>query len=187
MARRGKCCSHTAGLLYKIKDASARGFTGLACIDRACAWNQSTCDSVVPETVENMQTQHSGPRKCMNVISTAFDTDDKVIAHFSAPDMVGLSMVPGTILHHVLTAQPQTHTAHTEIGPPKEHTMCAEQKCTLCNTTFQNHVKCGEQDRQRLQTETKGQNSQLWLDQRKIRITSSEASDVPKKADPTTG
>lgn len=121
----------------------------------------------------------------MSVISTAFETDDKVIAHFSAPDMVGLSMVPGTILHHVLTAQPQRHTAHTEIGPPKEHTMCAEQKCTLCNTTFQNHVKCGEQDRQRLQTETKGQNSQLWLDQRKIRITSSEASDVPKTADST--
>lgn len=63
MAGRGKCCSHTAGLLYKIKDASARGFTGSACTDRACAWNQSTCDSVVPETVENMQTQHSGPRK----------------------------------------------------------------------------------------------------------------------------
>lgn len=63
MAGRGKCCSHTAGLLYKIKDASARGFTGSACTDRACAWNQSTCDSVVPESLENMQTQHSGPRK----------------------------------------------------------------------------------------------------------------------------
>uniref|UniRef100_A0A3P9LPB7 YqaJ viral recombinase domain-containing protein n=1 Tax=Oryzias latipes TaxID=8090 RepID=A0A3P9LPB7_ORYLA len=130
-----------------------------------------------------MQTQHSCPRKCMSVISTAFDTDDNVIAHFSAPDMIGLSMVPGTILHHVLTAQAQT--VHSEIGPPKEHTLCAEQKCTLCNTTFHNYVKCGEQERLRLLIETKGQNSKLWLDQRKIRITSSEACEVPKKVHPT--
>lgn len=183
MASRGKCFSHTAGLLYKIKDATTRGFTGLACTDTACAWNSSTCDNVVPETVENMQTQRSGPRKSMSVISTAFLTDENVIGHFSAPDMVGLSMVPGTILHHVLTAQP--HTAHPETGPPKEHTMCADQKCTLCNTTFKKYIQCGEQDRQRLETETKGQNSQLWLDQRKIRITSSEASEVPKRTDPT--
>ena len=113
VAGRGKCCSHTAGLLYKIKDATARGFTGLACTDTACAWNRSTCDNVVPETVENMQT---GPRKCMSVISTAFETDEHVIAHLSAPDMVGLCMIPGTILNHVFTAQPQT--AHTAIGPP---------------------------------------------------------------------
>ena len=180
MAGRGKCCSHTAGLLYKVKDASVRGFTGLACTDTACAWNRSTCDNVVPETVENMQTP-SGPKKSMSAISTAFESDENVIAHFSAPDMIGLAMVPGTILHHVLSARPQT----AQPDPPKEHTMCAEQKCTLCTTTFQHYVQCGEQDRQRLEKETMGQNSQLWLDQRKIRITSSEASEVPKKADPT--
>ena len=130
------------------------------------------------QRLENMET---GPRKCMSVISTAFETDEHVIAHLSAPDMVGLCMIPGTILNHVLTAQPQT--AHTAIGPPIEHTMCAEQKCTLCNTIFETYIKCGEQDRQRLETETKGQ--RLSLDHRQVRITISEASEVPKKADPT--
>ena len=117
----------------------------------------------------------------MSLISTAFETDEHVIAHLSEPDMVGLCMIPGTILNHVLTAQPQT--AHTAIGPPIEHTMCAEQKCTLCNTIFETYIKCGEQDRQRLETETKGQ--RLSLDHRQVRITISEASEVPKKADPT--
>ena len=65
------------------------------------------------QRLENMET---GPRKCMSVISTAFETDEHVIAHLSAPDMVGLCMIPGTILNHVFTAQPQT--AHTAIGPP---------------------------------------------------------------------
>ncbi|CAL8236885.1 unnamed protein product [Boreogadus saida] len=45
----------------------------------------------------------------------------------------------------------------------------------------QNHSDWVQQhggwDRQRLETETKGQNSQLWLDQRQLRITSSEASE----------
>lgn len=48
---------------------------------------------------------------------------------------------------------------------------------------FEKYVKCGKDERLRIEAETKEQNGQLWLDQRKIRITSSEAYEVPKKAD----
>ena len=52
VAGRGKCCSHTAGLLYKIKDATARGFTGLACTDTACSSQHNWTANVLKKTKE---------------------------------------------------------------------------------------------------------------------------------------
>ena len=52
VAGRGKCCSHTAGLLYKIKDATARGFTGLACTDTACSSRHNWTAHVLKKTKE---------------------------------------------------------------------------------------------------------------------------------------
>lgn len=183
MANRGKCCSHTAGLLYKVKDAVTQGFTGTACTDKVCAWNQSTWKNVVPDTVENIQGPDHGHRKSMKVTATAFETDADVIQHFSSPEMAGLAMIPGTILHHVLTAQPQKKANINEL--PKDHAQCAQHNCKLCNIVFERYVKCGKDEREKIETKTKGQNCPFWLDQRKIRITSSQASEVPKKADPS--
>lgn len=181
MANRGRCCSHTAGLLYKMKDAMTRGFTGTACTDQLCAWNQSTWKNVVPDTIENLQGPDHAQRKSMKVTTMAFETDADVVQHFSSPELVGLAMVPGSILHHVFTAQPQKK-AQYEL--PKEHAQCADHKCQLCNVVFDTYVKCGKDQRETIETKTKGQDSQFWLDQRKVRITSSEASEVPKKTDP---
>ncbi len=41
MAGRGCCCSHTAALLYKVKEAVRQGLTGMSCTDQLCAWNKS--------------------------------------------------------------------------------------------------------------------------------------------------
>lgn len=54
MANRGKCCSHTAGLLYKVKDAVTQDFSGT---DTVCAWNQSTWKNVVPGSYRTFNNQ----------------------------------------------------------------------------------------------------------------------------------
>lgn len=185
MANKGKCCSHTAGVLYKIKYAVTHGLTGVSCTDKLCAWNQSTLKNVIPDTVENIQGPAHAPKKNMSVTSLAFETDADVIQHFSSPELAGLAMIPGSILHHVLTAQPQMKTTDPQTELPKEHAQCADLKCTLCNVVFETHVKCGEGQREKIELKSRGQDGQFWLDQRKVRITSSEASDVPKKTDPS--
>jgi len=146
MANRGKCCSHTAGLLYKLKDAVSRGFTGTACTDQLCAWNQSTWTNVVPDTIENIQgPDHEGTS--MKAISMAFETDAQVIQHFSSPELAGLAMIPGSILHQVLTAHPQKK-ATNEL--PRWHEQCAEHKCNLCNVVYEKYVKCGKDEREKI-------------------------------------
>ncbi|XP_033103445.1 uncharacterized protein LOC117106202 [Anneissia japonica] len=39
IAARGKCCSHTAGLAFKILEANKQGLIGKACTDMAMVWN----------------------------------------------------------------------------------------------------------------------------------------------------
>ena len=95
--------------------------------------------------------------------------------------MAGLANIPGTLLHDVLTAQPQQKEMPSL---PTIHEQCAERKCTLCNLVFAQYVSCGKDERERIANATKGQNNRLWQDQRRIRITSSEASEVPKKVHP---
>ena len=51
VAGQGKC-SHTAGLLYKIKDATARGLTGVACTDTVCSSQNNWTAYVLKKTKE---------------------------------------------------------------------------------------------------------------------------------------
>lgn len=67
---------------------------------------------------------------------------------------------------------------------PKTHGACSMQECDLCNDVYMKYVKIGDGKRKALARETANQDSELWLQQRLIRIKSSEASSVPKKADP---
>ena len=183
MANQGMSCSHSAGMLYKIKDATTQGFTGTACTDEACAWNKSTCDNVVPDIVENIREPDQRRHKPEKVKTTAFATDADVIRHLTSPEMAGLANIPGTLLNHVLTAKPQQKAAN-ETPLPAHHDQCSQQTCALCNAVFDKYVKCRNEEREKIASETKGQNNQFWLDQRKLRITSSEASEVPKKINP---
>ncbi|XP_041839030.1 uncharacterized protein LOC121638361 [Melanotaenia boesemani] len=182
MANRGKCCSHTAGVLYKMKYVVTQGLTGVSCSDKLCAWNQSTWKNVLPDTIENIRRPDHAHRESMKLTTKAFESDADVIQHFSSPQLAGLAMIPGTILHHVLTAQPQ-RKATDEL--PKEHAQCADHKCTLCNIVFETYVKCRKDDREKIERKSKGQDGQFWLDQRKIRITSSQAFGVPRKINPS--
>ena len=50
-ANQGKCCSHMAGLLYKIHWAAMNGYTGIACTDISCAWNNSTSQNDLRQTL----------------------------------------------------------------------------------------------------------------------------------------
>ena len=184
MANQGRCCSHVVGFLYKINQAVIKGLTGIACTDTTCAWNSSTSQNVLPDTVENIRAADDTVSKSTFVMTTCLETDDDVIKHFTSGAMAGLASVPGTIMNHVITAKPVEIPRSDHDVLPKDHGDCAQQQCQLCNAVYAKHIQCNDKERVNLARATKDQNSALWLDQRKIRITSSEASDVPKKTDP---
>lgn len=106
MANRGRCCSHVAGFLYKINQAVIKGLTGIACTDTTCAWNNSTSQNVLPDTVENIRAADDTTSKSTFVMTTCLETDDDVIKHFTSGAMAGLASIPGTIMNHVIMAKP---------------------------------------------------------------------------------
>ncbi|XP_072048050.1 uncharacterized protein [Amphiura filiformis] len=175
MAGKGRCCSHMAGFLYKINTAATLGYIGSACTDQVCAWNNSTSKNVLPDTVENIRASEDSTSKSQHIETTAFDTDEDLINHLQSPQMAGIASIPGTILHHILTAKPVIEQPSTFTNLPKEHNNCEKQQCELCNDVFEKHVKCTPEQRQKLMRATAEQSSSLWLQQRKLRITSSEA------------
>lgn len=91
IASEGKCCSHSAGLAFKINEAYKKGFIGIACTDEACVWNKSTEENVVPDTVEHIQ---NASAKSMANTALAFDTDQDLMEHLSKPHLVGLLKPP---------------------------------------------------------------------------------------------
>ena len=101
MANKGMCCSH---------QAVSQGYSGQGCTDVSCSWNSGTSQNVVPDTVENLRLEYGLPQKTMSRLSTALETDADVIKHFSTGVLKDLSAIPGTILHHVVTAQEHTCT-----------------------------------------------------------------------------
>ena len=42
IASEGKCCSHSAGLAFKVNEAKKKGYIGIACTDESCVWNRCT-------------------------------------------------------------------------------------------------------------------------------------------------
>ncbi len=69
IAGEGKCCSHSAGLAFKINEACKKGYIGIACTDEACQWNRSTQRNVVPDTIENiMQLNVKVNEDCCSVL-----------------------------------------------------------------------------------------------------------------------
>jgi len=188
MAGKGKCCSHAAGMAYKINEASVQGYTAAACTDTLCKWNQSTSQNVLPDTVENIRAGESSPSRPQHIIATFLETDEDVIRHLTTGPIAGIASIPGTIIHQVLKMKPHeldNSTSNTD-NLPKEHGKCAERDCELCETVYAKYVARSAQECVHLAKATKTQDSKLWKDQRKIRITSSGASDVPKtnKSDP---
>ena len=181
IASEGKCCSHSAGVAFKINEALKKGFIGIECTDQACLWNRSTQENVVPDTVENIRDSTS--KSTMNSM-LSFETDDCLREHLNRPSVRNLASIPGTILHHVLTAKP-AKPKPIDPTPPPAHGLHdgTLDNCELCTETFDKHIRLSEASAEILASQTSNQNSALWTSQRKLRITSSSAASVPKKTD----
>ncbi len=155
-----------AGLLYKVNKAATLGYIGLACTDQACAWNSSTSQNVLPDTVENIRAQDNSTNKSTFIETTVFDTDEDLMEHLQSPEMAGLALIPGTILNLLLTAKPVEQPSVTNLA--REHNNCEQQQCELCNEVYENHARCILEQRQKLMgmRATADQSSSLWLEQR---------------------
>jgi len=180
IASEGKCCSHSAGLAFKVNEAYKKGYLGIACTDQACMWNRSTLKNVLPDTIENMQ---GSKQKSTTNNVLAFDTDDDMRIHLTTPHMKKLAAIPGTILNHMLIAKPPKLPATTN-NPVATHGHHSEElNCIPCRETYKKYVQVTAVTASTLAANTTNQNSALWTSQRKVRITSSSASSVPKRPD----
>ena len=185
IASEGRCCSHTAGLAFKINEANKKGFIGIACTDLSCSWNRSTQHNVLPDTVQNIR---SSSNSSMANTVLAFETDHHLMAHLNQPHMQALSSAQGTILNHMLTARPQPvpisqsdQRATSENISHGSHETPLE--CTPCKKVFEEYVELTDSQASNLAEKTVNQKSALWTSQRKLRITSSAAASVPKRQD----
>ncbi|XP_038047632.1 uncharacterized protein LOC119721738 [Patiria miniata] len=184
IASEGKCCSHSAGLSFKINEAYKKGFIGITCTDRPCLWNRSTQGNVVPDSVENMCDPTS--KSTMNS-ALAFDTDEALKKHLNSPHMCELASIPGTILNQVLTSTQTCKPANSDQPLPVHGHHDVNLECEPCQEIFNNYILLKDHEARKLACQTHNQNSALWTSQRKLRITSSSAASVPKKTetDPT--
>ena len=100
-----KCCSHTAGLCYKINEAATKGYIGVVCTDKANVWNSSTSQNILPDTVENICTKNS--TKCKFVCTTVIETDADLIRHMITGKIAKLAAIPGNYI------EPYSHSKGT--------------------------------------------------------------------------
>ncbi|XP_071478852.1 uncharacterized protein [Diadema antillarum] len=178
IASEGKCCSHSAGLAFKINAANKKGYIGIACTDASCVWNRCTQENVVPDTVENIRC-NGNSSMASNVVS--FSTDDQVTEHLKQPHMQALTSIPGTILNHLLTAKPKPKSDQQPADGTTSHGLHnTEWECGPCKKVYEDYVQISQAQADTLSEQTMNQNSALWTSQRKLRITSSCAASVPR-------
>ena len=135
-ASEGKTCSHSAALLFKIVKANKCEYIGTSCTDKACLWNRSTQENVLPDTASNIR----GKKETTVSSSTSFDTHQQLLDHLDKSALKELSAIPGTILNQVKTAKPAQTVPNKPI-PPHHGLHDITIQCSACLATYEKYVK----------------------------------------------
>lgn len=107
-----------ATLLYKVKEDVKQDLTSKSCTDQLCAWHKSTRENVLPDSAQKIQSPSEGLSKSLKIASKTFTNDTEVSHHLTSCEMAGLARINGTILNHLLTANPQ-ESAENELSVQK--------------------------------------------------------------------
>ncbi|XP_045185325.2 uncharacterized protein LOC123543310 isoform X2 [Mercenaria mercenaria] len=194
-AGNAKSCSHISALLYAVVLAWSSGVAGTTCTDKTQAWGKGAAKSLTHEKVIDI----TFDRPSSQVLQ---DTSKKFASRNITPDtqqfldhkdlqesieqsaVKDLWNVKGTMLYKVLNAPEESFIEQTDISHAC-HDISSDRPvksspCHSCEQFFKKYVRFPENKIIQLNSLTQSQNSTLWMDSRKLRITASRANAVPK-------
>jgi len=183
----GRSCSHVAAIAYSVIIAWDHGIAGETCTDRERLWGKgsnkilSCHEELADIVVENMKFNYVESDK---VAKPQQLLDHKDIRTFVETNPFRkLWECRGTMLNWVLTA-PETVAVAKQPLLHEHHDIIASgatvPSCSSCKVFFNKYVEIGNNKVNLLQEQTKRQASSLWTDSRKVRLTASKLSSVPK-------
>lgn len=189
-------CSHVGAVLWKIEFASRKGLTGESCTDRSAKWNQGTKRNVTPAQIDAMDfrlrkefndLQHEGKK----LTTKRYETHEQYVGEMQQSTIAPLLDIKGSLLHQAVTAKISTsvHAKNnlTETVPKLTHGSHEDEDdllvCETCSDFYSKWVNIKEPVRLRLMELTRQQTGKLWEASRKLRLTASNVSKVPRKKD----
>lgn len=181
-------------VLWKIEFASREGLTGESCTDRSAKWNQGTKRNVTPAQIgvmdftlrkEFRDLQHEGQK----VNAKRYETHEQYVREMQQSVIAPLLDIKGSLLHQTVTAKmsPSVHAKTKLRGNVAELTHGPHDDdddllaCDVCAEFYGKWVRIKEPVRLNLMQLTCQQTGRLWKASRKLRLTASNVSKVPRK------
>jgi len=198
-AGNARSCSHISAIIYAVYLAWTHGVGGATCTDKPVAWGKGAAQSLTHDKLSDIN--FSRPKPHTAPVVTKTKTDETAVNmpqipheldHESLKVYVGNSSVSalwnckGTMLYNILHAPPKIvqetvalmhgqHDLTYMYENPVENLVCSP-----CNEFYNEFVKLSHSNILKVEEATTTQNSTLWMDVRKIRITASKLHSVPK-------
>ena len=202
-AGNGRSCSHISALLYAISLAWSSGVGGTTCTDQRQAWGKGASKSLTHEKISDISFKR--PRLQMvqenTVVTQSIDNverEGQFLDHSDLQKYIEESPLKelwnckDTMLYQVLKASGPSsveleeiqHGDHNVEDPSGPVTL--PLACCCCAHFYKHYILLQRDHYSNIQKLTINQNNNLWIDSRKIRLTASRISAIPKssRADP---
>ncbi|XP_045162742.1 uncharacterized protein LOC123527393 [Mercenaria mercenaria] len=200
-AGNGRSCRHISAVLYAVTLAWSSGVGGTTCTDVSQAWGRGASKSLTHEKLSDITFNRPSAHTlkiCRENVSNNDSTPNtnQFLDHKDLEESVQRSAVKslvckGTMLYQILHAPEQETVEINDIthGPHNiDQTSPVTNKlpCKNCEHFYQKYICLSLESIGLVESKTKNQDSNLWSETRKLRITASKANSVPKsnRADP---
>ncbi|WAR14290.1 hypothetical protein MAR_004395 [Mya arenaria] len=175
-AGNARSCSHISAIIYAITLAWANGVGGETCTDKQRAWGKGAAQiwCLTEKTANKTNTDTDCPPRT-----------EQFLDHSDLQDFVSNSTVAniweckGTMLYKMLHAPEVKRDINEEILHQEhcENALYPVQvplSCAKCQTFYDKYVNISSEKIQMLAKSTENQNTCVWTDSRKLRLTSSK-------------
>ncbi|XP_060586523.1 uncharacterized protein LOC132742209 [Ruditapes philippinarum] len=200
-------CSHIAALIYAVTLAWSNGIAGQTCTDKLQIWGKGATNVLSHDPISQMNFDRPNQFILTNETSDSpgkvhADSDstsniEQFVSHedlieFATNSSVGrLWDCKGTMLNKILLApvikeRKEIEVVHQDHCVDSSNPVNVPLSCGKCETFFKQFIDLSPEKATFFTENTKTQDSNLWLDTRKLRVTSSRVSSLPKtqRADP---
>ncbi|XP_052217200.1 uncharacterized protein LOC127835044 [Dreissena polymorpha] len=187
----GRSYSHIASVLYAVIMAWEYGVAGEGCTDRRQVWGRGASKilSAGEDFQQIVNDDHITKKK---IKSDSIPNRPQFIDHSDLVDFAAKCSVSAlwqcetSMLKKVLTApemkQTVRHPLQHSCHDLSDTTKPCIPTCTPCTIFMQKYVLLNKEQVKLLEEQTKEQNSTLWLDSRRVRLTASSINSIPKTA-----
>ncbi|KAH3777174.1 uncharacterized protein LOC127844307 isoform X3 [Dreissena polymorpha] len=205
-AGKGRTCSHISAIIYAVTTAWTHGVGGKTCTDEQVAWGKGASKVLCHDKLSDIEFKKPGafdtptldkPSKCdlpLPPFRQLVDHSD-LQKHVESSSSKTIWDCKQTLLYKVLHAPERTagmnrtevnETSHGNHNVDSTKPVSGSLSCPQCDVTFQKYVCLDNEKVKSIQQKTEAQNSDMWIDSRKFRITSSRVHALPKtgRADP---